>query len=68
MLHGLEYIGIGVTPYDVVNAIATAWAETNVDSVGCAKKIVQITHHLLIGAAEKQPDQIRVVVLEVVEL
>ena len=56
MLHRLEYIGIGVTPHDVVNAIATTWAEANVNSVGCSKKIVQIAHHFLISAAEKQSD------------
>ena len=37
MLHGFQHIGIGVTTYYVVNAIATAGAEANVHGVGCAE-------------------------------
>ena len=68
MLHGFQHIGIGVTTYDVVNAIATAGAEANVHGVGCAEQVVQIAHHLLIGTAEEQADQIWVVVVEFVQL
>ena len=50
-LHGLQYIGIGIFPYDMVNAIATAWAGADVEGVGCIKQIVQIAHYFLIGLA-----------------
>ena len=68
MLHGLQHIGIGVTPHDMVNAIATAGAEANVHGVGCAEQVVQIAHHLLICTAEEQADQIGVVAVEFVQL
>ena len=55
-------------PHDVVNAIATAWAQTDVNGVGRAKQVVQIAHHLLVGPAEEQADEIRVVAVELMQL
>ena len=41
MLHGFQHIGIGVTPHNVVNAIA-AGAEANVHGVGRANRLCRL--------------------------
>ena len=58
MLHGLEHFCIGVASNHMINPIAATVREANVDGIGAAEEVVQIAHYLLVGAAQKEANQI----------
>ena len=59
MFHGLENIGVGVTPHHVIQLITTTGCQADVHCIGAAKQVVQVAHHLLVGAGQEEADEIR---------
>ena len=67
MLHRLQHVGIGVAADHMVDSVAPARAEADVHGIGGAEEVVQVSHHLLIGTAEEETDQIGLVVAQLMQ-
>ena len=67
VFHHFEHFGVGVPAHHVFDAVAAAVVEADVDGVGGAEEVVEVAHHLLVGAGEEEADPVGLTGAEGVE-
>jgi len=58
VLHRLQHLGIGVAAHHVIHPVAASGGQADMHRIGAAEQVVQVAHHLLVGAGQKQADPV----------
>ena len=67
MLHGFQHVSIGVATHHMVHLVAASRRQSDVHGIGAPEEVVQIAHHFLVGTTEKHADQVRLLLLQVMQ-